>query len=269
MNVEKNFSKQLKVGTFISIGLVVIMVSVFMLGADRAFFKTYVTLHAHFEQVQGLAEGSVVSFSGITIGNVKRIDIVPEQNLIDVVLAVDKKFMPRVTEGSLVEIRTQGALGDKFIFVIPGDPKAKPLQDNAVIDVAKATDLLGILSSRGSEAEKVFDIINELYRFSKTLNANNRTDQILTNLAAATSRIDKTAAATQRVAESMADNKMKSALEHLDSVLGKIDRGQGTLGALINDSSLHDQVKAMLGGSSRKNTMKSLIRTSIEKTEEK
>jgi phospholipid/cholesterol/gamma-HCH transport system substrate-binding protein len=267
--VDINFNKQLKVGTFICIGLVVILGSVFMLGGNKAFFKTYVTLHAHFEQVQGLAEGSVVSFSGITIGNVKAINIVPEQNLIDVVLSVDDKFMPRVTEGSLVEIRTQGALGDKFVFVIPGDPKAKPLANNSMIEVAKATDLFGILSSRGSEAEKVFDIINEIYRFSKTLNANDRTDKILANLSTATLKIDKTAAAAQKIAESFSDNKLKSSLEHLDSVLGKLDRGQGSLGALINDSSLHDQLKSMLGGSPRKNAMKSLIRTSIEKNEEK
>lgn len=267
--METSSKKQMKVGTFISIGLLVIMVSVFMLGADRAFFKKYVTLHAHFEQVQGLAEGSVVSFSGITIGNIRRIDILPEQNLIDVILAIDSKYMPRVTEGSLVEIRTQGALGDKFIFVIPGDPKAKPLTDNSVIDVAKATDLLGILSARGNEAEKVFDIINEMYRFSKTLNANDRTDKILSSLTAAASKLDKTTAAAQKITENLTDNKIKSSFEHLDSVLGKIDRGQGTLGALINDSSLHDQLKSMLGGSARKNSMKSLIRTSIEKNEDK
>jgi phospholipid/cholesterol/gamma-HCH transport system substrate-binding protein len=177
--------------------------------------------------------------------------------------------MPRVTEGSTVEIRTQGALGDKFIFVIPGDPKGKPLSDNARIEVAKASDILGIISSRGNEAEKVFDIINEMYRFTKTLNENNRTDKMLSSLTSATMKIDKTAAAAQKLVESLSDAKIKSSVEHLDSVMGKLDRGQGTLGALINDSSLHDQLKSMLGGSSRKNSMKSLIRTSIEKNEER
>lgn len=265
--MESNTNRQLKVGIFLCIGLIVILGSIFMLGADKAFFKSYVKLHAHFQEVQGLAEGSVISFSGITIGNVERIDIVPEQNLIDVVLSVDKKYMPRVTEGSQVEIRTQGALGDKFVFVIPGDPKGKPLEDGSLIEVAKASDLLGIISSRGSEAEKIFDIINEMYRFSKTLNANDRTDKILSNLSAATLKLDKTALAAQKIAESFNGEKIKSSVEHLDSVLGKLDRGQGTLGALINDSTLHDQVKGMLGGSSRKNSMKSLIRTSIEKSD--
>lgn len=267
--METNLKTQLRVGLFLSIGLVLILGSIFMLGADRAFFKSYTTLHAHFEQVQGLAEGSVVSFSGITVGNVKAIKILPERNLIDLVLLIDDEFMPRVTEGSMVEIRTQGALGDKYIFIIPGDPKAKPLQEDNVIEVAKATDIIGIISERGNEAEKIFDIINEMYRFTKTLNANNRTDKILAHLSSATEKIDRTASATQKLAENLSEAKLKSSVDRLESVLTKLDRGQGTLGALINDPTVHDQIKSFLGGSARKNYMKNLMRTSIEKGEEK
>lgn len=267
--MESNSKSQMRVGIFLSVGLVMILGSIFMLGADRAFFKSYTTLHAHFDQVQGLAEGSVVSFAGITVGNIERIEILPGQNLIDLVLLIDNEFMPRITEGSLVEIRTQGALGDKFIFIIPGDPKGKPLTDGSTIAVAKATDIIGILSERGNEAEKIFDIINEMHRFAKTLNADNRTGQILASLASATAKIDKTATATQKLAEGLSESQLKSTVDHLNSVMAKLDRGQGTLGALINDSTVHDQIKSMLGGSTRKNYMKSLMRTSIEKNEEK
>jgi len=265
--METNLKTQMRVGIFLVIGLILISGSIFLLGADRAFFKRYTTLHAHFEQVQGLAEGSVVSFSGITVGNVKDIRILPERNLIDLVMLIDNEFMPRVTEGSMVEIRTQGALGDKFIFIIPGDPKAKPLKDGSVISVAKATDLIGIISERGSEAEKIFDILNEIHRFTKTLNADHRTDRILENLSAATAKIDKTAGATLKLAEGLNEAKLKNSLERFESIMTKLDRGQGTLGALINDSTVHDQIKSMLGGSARKTYMKSLIRTSIEKSE--
>jgi phospholipid/cholesterol/gamma-HCH transport system substrate-binding protein len=251
------------------VGLILLLGSIFLLGADKAFFRSYTTLHAHFEQVQGLAEGSVVSFSGITVGNIQKIKILPERNLIDIVMQIDDEFMPRVTEGSLVEIRTQGALGDKYIFIIPGDPKAKPLANNSVIEVAKATDILGILSERGNEAEKIFDIINEMHRFSKSLNAENRVDKILANMANATAKIDKTATATAKIAEGFSDGKLKNTVDRLESVMTKLDRGQGTLGALINDPSVHDQIKSMLGGSPRKSYMKNLMRTSIEKNESK
>lgn len=267
--MESTAKTQFKIGLFLSIGIFLILATIFMLGADRAFFKTYVTLHAHFDQVQGLAEGSVVSFSGITVGNIKEIKVIPGSNMLDVALLVDKEYMPRITEGSQVEIRTQGALGDKYIFIIPGDAKAAQMADNANITVAKATDLIGILSERASEAQKIFDILNEMHKFSKALNNENRAAKIMENLESATAKFDKTVSATQKLTEDLNAGKLKSSLEHLDSVMGKLDRGQGTLGALINDSSLHDQMKSMLGGSSRKNVMKSLMRTSIEKSEAK
>jgi phospholipid/cholesterol/gamma-HCH transport system substrate-binding protein len=48
----------------------------------------------------------------------------------------------------------------------------------------------------------------------------------------------------------------------------KIDSGQGTIGALINDPSLHDSLKAMVGGPDRKKNMKSLIRSTIDKNKQ-
>ena len=62
-----------------------------------------------------------------------------------------------------------------------------------------------------------------------------------------------------------ASMQVKGSLDRLNNILGKIDRGEGTLGALINDSSLHDQLKSLVGGTQRKDHVKSLMRTSIEK----
>lgn len=269
--MESNAKIQLKIGIFLAVGLVIILGSIFMLGGDKAFFKSYVTLHARFTEVQGLAEGSVVSLSGINVGNIKAINLIPGDNVIDVVLLIDRKYMARVTDGSSVEIRTQGALGDKYIFIIPGDPKGKELADNSAIEVAKPSDLFGMLSSRSTDAEKIFDIIDEIYKVTRTINGDNRLDRIMSGLASASGKLDKTADQAQKLIASLNEDspKVRSSMVHLDSVLAKIDHGQGTLGALVNDSTLHDQLKAMLGGANRKTYMKSLMRTSIEKNEEK
>ena len=55
--------------------------------------------------------------------------------------------------------------------------------------------------------------------------------------------------------------------EHkLDKILSKIDRGEGTLGALVNDPTLHESLKSALGVNQRRKTMKTIIRSSIEKS---
>ena len=269
--MELNPSNQLKVGIFLLIGLVTIMMSIFMLGADKAFFKSFIRVHANFEQVQGLAQGSIVSLAGVTVGNIEEINISNESNMLDVVLRIDQAFSNKLTEGSQVEIRTQGALGDKFVYIIPGKVGGPLIKSGDKIEVAKASDIIGIFSERGKETEKVFDIINELYVMTKTINGDGRLNHIMNNLASASSSLKDAGGSAQKFSAELASGnspaKIRSSIDRLESILTKLDQGEGTLGALINDSALHDQLKTMLGGSTRKTHIKSLIRTSIQKSE--
>lgn len=270
--MESHNSTQLKVGIFITVGLMFILGSIFFLGADKALFTSYIRIHAHFDQVQGLSEGSVVSLSGVTVGNVETITFLPEINALDVKMKINEDFLPRLRSGAQVEIRTQGALGDKFVFIIPGDPKGPIVKEGDILEVAKATDLFGIISERGNETNKIFDTITELQKITHTLNAENRLDRIMRNLEAASGNLNNTSKETQKFVSQLNTNnsaeKITQSIAKLDAILTKIDRGQGTLGALINDPSVHNQLKAVLGGSTRKNNIKSLLRTSIEKEED-
>lgn len=58
---------------------------------------------------------------------------------------------------------------------------------------------------------------------------------------------------------------LKQTIEGLRNIILKIEKGEGTLGALIQDRALYDRLKQLLGGSSRDTMMKTLIRDSISK----
>lgn len=51
------------------------------------------------------------------------------------------------------------------------------------------------------------------------------------------------------------------------SVLKKIDTGHGTLGALINDPSLHNRISSFFGDSPRNKFLKPIVRDSIQTNE--
>lgn len=262
---------QMKVGLFIALGAIVLCVSIFLVGGNK-LLKSHVTLHAHFESVQGLSEGSVVSLSGIPVGNVQDFIFLPEENKLDVVMKIDSDYLKRITEGSAVEIRTQGALGDKFIYILPGPQNAPPVRAGAQIDAINEKDLLAVISEKGSEAGKIFDIIKEIDKFSKTLNDQGRTALILKNLAETSQDLKVVAKDSREMVSHMKSQdskKMSAAVDKLDRILTKIDRGDGTLGALINDPSLHESLKSIIGATDKKKSIKSLIRSSIEKAEEK
>ena len=45
----------------------------------------------------------------------------------------------------------------------------------------------------------------------------------------------------------------------LNSILEKVDRGEGTLGLLLNDPTLYEEVKQLVGGANRSTVVRSLI----------
>jgi phospholipid/cholesterol/gamma-HCH transport system substrate-binding protein len=64
-------------------------------------------------------------------------------------------------------------------------------------------------------------------------------------------------------------DKLAKSLARLDKILEKVEKGQGTLGALIHDSTLHEDMKVLLGGAKRSGTLRFLIRQAIKEGEDK
>jgi phospholipid/cholesterol/gamma-HCH transport system substrate-binding protein len=258
---------QIKVGIFVSLGLASVLTLIMVLGGDRALFTQYSEMYANFDQVQGLNKGSVVSLAGINIGNVRTIEFSESDKALRVIMKIDSQFMPRIKEGSLAEVRTQGALGDKFVYIVPGPSAAPTLPPQSTLETAKASDILGVLSEKGKDAEKIFTIINELTKLTKTINHDNRSEKIMANLADTSVHLKSTITELNQLVKELRGNnpkKINESLDKLTSILGKVDRGEGTLGALVNDSALHEQLKSLLGVSSRRNSLKSLIKSTVD-----
>lgn len=243
----------LMTGLFLVIGVAVVLVTVLMLGGEKKLFSKSAQLYVKFDQVQGLNHGAVVSLAGLPIGNIDGFEFDSETNKIRVSLSIEKRGLDKLVEGTQAEIRTQGALGDKYIYLIPGKTGGKVLEDGTELEPVKSTDILAMLSEKGNETEKIFDIISEMHVLMKTINQENKMGKILNNL-------DQGTAAFSKMATS-AD----SSVAKFDRIMTKIDKGEGTLGALIADPSIHDQIKSMLGGSQRKSQVKDMLRRSIEK----
>ena len=269
--MENSLKSQIKTGAFIIFGLVLTMFSVFMVGGD-GIFKSYSYLYVDFEQVTGLNAGSVVSLSGLNVGNVEGIDFRTGHKELRVKLKVDSAYLGRVTKDSLAEIRTQGALGDKYVYITPGTPGQAGAKDGDTIVAAPTNDILSMISEKGKEIEKLFKIINDVEKMTSALTKEERMEKLMANLADASQNLKSVTADSKDMMKDLKGNvvpPVKISMERLERILAKIDRGDGTLGALINDPTLHRSLKQMLGGSEKSNAMKSILRNSIEKSEKK
>ncbi|MEK6555292.1 MAG: MlaD family protein [Bdellovibrionota bacterium] len=251
------FNKTFKIGIFVALGIVFLCISILELGGRNFLTKTS-TFYIEFTQAQGLAEGSVVSMAGLPIGNIKEIRIADKRNVVVATILVQSEYMPRITNESEIEVRTQGALGDKYIYISPaltGDP----IIEGVTLVSAAKPDLLDMLSSQTSQVGgSAVDLLKELKELLKEMNTDHRMGRLMENLASTTKNLN----------EITSDKQLRDSFISLNNILKKVDRGEGTLGALINDSALHDKLMGFMGATPRNQYLKPLIRESIKGSEQ-
>lgn len=251
---------KLKVGVFLAAGIFVLVISVFMLGANKSVFQNSYRVSTYFDSVQGLNNGAVVSLAGVKVGNIESIDYDETKNLVRVIFLIDSNYAKKTKTDSIVEIRTQGALGDKFLYITPGT-EGTPIDNRGELKSQYGNDLLAVLSKRGNESEKLFDTINNLNTIVKGLADQNKLPSLISKLDSAAGNLNESSV---KIKTALAGNKLEQSMNRMENILEKIDNGQGTLGALINDRSLHDRLKSMLGAGQKQQAVKSIMKSSVE-----
>jgi phospholipid/cholesterol/gamma-HCH transport system substrate-binding protein len=86
--------------------------------------------------------GSKVTFNGVEIGRVARIDLVDEHNTPKARLTLDvqPRYLSYIPANVVAEIRATTVFGNKYIaFSSPEHPSAQRISDNAVIDASAVT----------------------------------------------------------------------------------------------------------------------------------
>ncbi len=253
---EKN--AQIRTGVFVTAVTALLIVSILFFGGDRAFLKSYVFYKIKFKSTQGLVPGSVISVAGVEVGHIEQITFTAEHTL-DTIISVEKTHMPLVNENSEASIRTQGALGDKYIYITAGTEGAKPLTPGDYIKAEDSGDIMEILSNKMSDLTALTETVKELNILLHNLNADGKSAHITENIIGA----------TKGISNLTSDANIKATFATLKSVLNKIDAGEGTLGKLVNDASIYERLVNLLGDAPRNQYLKPLLREAIKQNEQK
>jgi len=254
-------------GMFIVIGLVGLILSLFLTSEGLSLFDSKVKIYTELTQAQGITSGSLVALNGVTIGNVEKIDIsLHDVKKIRVSLKIEKKYNHKIPIDSFIELRTQGALGDRYLQITPGE-STETLAHGDTIQAKFSKDILDLISEKGNEAQKVFIFLDETITLLKSLNENQRLTHILSNTQEATHEIKLLSTEVRQLVKNI-DNEerteLKETLSKLNSVADKLNQGQGTLGALINDPVIHRQIRDLLGKSASQNKLETLYQQNLQ-----
>lgn len=116
---------------------------------------------------------------------------------------------------------------------------------------------------------RAVDLVKEMHILVLSLNQEGKTAKIMSNMVEASEKLKTTLTKLDGLLSDIGgpnpdDKKFKKAIASLANVLEKIDKGQGSLGQLINDPSVHQSLKTMLGSSSRGKFVKDMARETIQ-----
>ena len=152
-------STAFRVGVLVVMALVFLSIGVFLIGNKDFLFSSTYRLKAGFQNVAGLNNGAAVRIGGIHQGTVKEIDLPPRPDgNVTVVMDVKSETRNITKKDSRASIKTEGLLGDKYVEISFGSPKAEPIGDDATIasetqkDVAEQAQLIADQAEAGIAA---------------------------------------------------------------------------------------------------------------------
>jgi phospholipid/cholesterol/gamma-HCH transport system substrate-binding protein len=265
--MRKHLDTEIKVGIFVSGGVVLLMIAIILLGGIDSFFAKQNHYRGHFDNVNGLIIGAKVQLGGIPVGLVEKIGLDKETRNVLVRFSVRREYQESIRKDSSVEIATQGILGDKYLSVNPGSYDKPILPDNSELPYVPSKDLSQFLSKGDKLMFSLNRIAFSLEHILTTFETENRSDTFFKGMAKTASNLSL---ATQKLNEQIGDLEIKKITTNVGKLTGtiteiteKINTGDGTLGQLLNDSALYDELKALMGGVNRNRLIRNLIRQTL------
>ncbi|MYE07815.1 MAG: MCE family protein [Oligoflexia bacterium] len=251
MSRRKNI--KLRVGFFVLIGILFLFAYILLIGGNQTYFNFVSQYKVKFKSVDGLFTGSVVKVNGIPAGNVVDIHFIQETGDVQVVVSILRKFTPAITDRSEASLATKGLLGDKYISITTKGTKGEKLPKGSYIPTQVVSGILGIFERQGT-GDKIATILDELLVLVKSLNS----EQTI-------KRIGETAHGISNMFSDSKSQEISQILNRLNRILIKLDEGEGTIGALINNKNVYNRILGLLGQRPYYKYLPSLVKETKEK----
>lgn len=267
--MQRDSALELKVGIFVALGLAMIAGFVVEFGRLGEGFKTYYNLTIRFQDASGLLKGSDVLFSGAKIGRVADYPhLVREGQGVAVPLRIYDYV--KIPKDSKFTIGSSGLLGDRFVAVsMPPAPFKEFIPKNSTVEGARQTGiddlthegnlLISDLRSTVQNINSTFTRLNTEALPPETMQKLRSSIDQLNETTAALSQSSKKLDGVMEKAEATVGSAKKDADALQDTIaearktfatatqmLRSATTGNGLLGALINDSSLARDLRALV-----------------------
>ncbi len=283
---------EFKVGALVLIVSALIATMSLKVSEDPSYMGTSKEAWFFIDDASGLVKASQVKMAGINIGVIK--DVLLENGEAKVIMII-KSDIP-LSKSARIEIRPNGILGDKHVEVIAGDSRDPPLRngeqilvvdDRASVDrligeVSKITKSLSAVAeniksaTEGDTDKPLGRIVHNIEQLSGDLaelsrDRKEQVGEIIDNVHDITSTLDDLVnddspdglkTAWKDALHSL--KRIDKTLKNVEEITDKVNRGEGTIGKLINDETTVDELNSAIQGVNGYLDAANKIQTSVD-----
>jgi phospholipid/cholesterol/gamma-HCH transport system substrate-binding protein len=271
-------TKEVKVGLLALVSGVVLYAGFnFLKGVD--FFSPVKRYYVIYKNIDGLSTSNPVLLNGLTVGRVNSIQLLTKRNF-QIMVAIDVDDALELGDSTIAVLSNSDLLGGKSIVLKIGRnsktfengdtlkgitdknltqelaEKAMPILTNLDSTVVKLNRVFG--DEMGNSVQKILHNFELASHDLKILMASNKSNiQTITNnfsdLSASLVQTEKSLkpllANLNKFADTLNDLELKQtisnaniAMKNLHEITDKINKGQGSIGALVNDKAVYDNL---------------------------
>ena len=219
-----NRMQTIRIGLFFILGLALLWVTFESLNGGRVFKQKGYTLTARFDNLKGLRDGDDVLMAGVRIGAVAKTRLAGRQA--EAVLRIEPTIT--IASDAVAMVAQSSLLGANHLEVSVGSPDVPRLQPGSLLKTRDTVDMNEVIAKLGSLGDRLEKVVTEI---GQNLGGGEGGSLF--------TKIDRL----------VTDNgpKLTETVSNLQEITTKIRSGEGTLGHLVNDPKLHDELLASVG----------------------
>jgi phospholipid/cholesterol/gamma-HCH transport system substrate-binding protein len=232
------------IGLFLILGIGLFTAVLFLIGNSHDIFGKHVEFYAEFSDTGGLPRGAQVRVAGIEAGEVKGIEIpASPASKFRLKLQVRSNARGMIRTDSLVSIRTEGIVGDKYIYIREGTTTAAEAPDGATLPSKEPFDLGAALEKGSALLDKSSALLTNLQ--GSVTDLHGRLDVALDSVTKTVNHVDGLVEVVQPDIRKMASN-ASQITDTINAIVSDLNAGKGPVGLLLKDEATRKQLQATL-----------------------
>ncbi len=222
---------QLRVGLTVIFSSLTLALLLFLMSGTTGLFTKRITLRSYFDNASGLRVGAPVRLSGVDIGNVTALQVVPDKDKqitpVEVVMKVSTKYGFNLRRDSITSLDTAGVLGETYLDIDSSQAIGPPAQDGDILPTQVHPDFNQVVRASQSTLQNMDALLK-------------RADRILAFAESGKGSIGKL------IYDPTLYDRLASTVTEFKGIVDDIAKGQGSLGQLINSNDAYNKFVATL-----------------------